>query len=260
MPADLALCEPDFLPSEENNLPEYVLSQQEQFRKAYKIARDTLKERAQRRKSHYDAGVHPSKFEIGQKVWYFYPRRYVKRSRKWQFAYVGPYTVIKRLTDLTYIIQKSPHDKEIVAHVDKLKVCVGELTGQRSCQGTNNVCFVSFSMNKMDRNKKRHMCEECRQEFTRASGLRKHNECVHLGITWTSKLCEITHCSRSNLVRHLRLQHADVPNPPQPERDPIRESSGWVNKEIKVHESGNCCLYGWRRISSNKENSRRMWT
>ena len=40
----------------------------------------------------------------------FYPRQYTKRSKKWSFVYIGPYTVIKKMSDLTYQIQKSKRD------------------------------------------------------------------------------------------------------------------------------------------------------
>ena len=36
---------------------------------------------------------------------------------------MGPYKVVKQLSDLTYVIRKSPRDKELVVHVDKLKLC-----------------------------------------------------------------------------------------------------------------------------------------
>ena len=117
-----------------------------------------------------------------------------------------------------------------------------EVVKERPCQNTDDVCFVSFSLNMMDGRKRRHVCRECRQEFTRASGLRKHNECVHLRITWTCKLCAVVHCSRSNLVRHLRLQHADVPNPPRPVRDPVQPTNAEemllpANREVRVVRS-----------------------
>ena len=53
-----------------------------------------------------------------------YPRQYTRRSKKWSFVYVGPYTVLKKVSDLTYQIQKSKKAKPIVVHVDKLKRCL----------------------------------------------------------------------------------------------------------------------------------------
>ena len=124
MPANLVLSNPGGLPASQNSVIEYVAKQQERFRSAYDIARNHLKSAAMKRKAYYDNAVRAKKFGEGDKVWYFYPRKYVKRSRKWSFVYVGPYTVVKKLTDLTFLIRKSPKDKPIVVHVDKLKLCV----------------------------------------------------------------------------------------------------------------------------------------
>ena len=123
MPADLILCNPGVLPDEDNSPVAFVAKQQERFRQAYQITRDRLKVTAQKRKSYYDLGVRVKQFPVGSSVWYYYPRQYLKRSKKWSFVYVGPYKVVKRLSDLTYVIQKSPRDKELVVHVDKLKLC-----------------------------------------------------------------------------------------------------------------------------------------
>ena len=38
--------------------------------------------------------------------------------------YVGPYRIIRKLSELTHEIRKSPKEKSIVVHVDKLKKCV----------------------------------------------------------------------------------------------------------------------------------------
>ena len=124
MPADLVLGNPNVLPECENSVNDYVAEQQERFRSAYQVARNHLRASAQKRKSYYDAGVRAKELNIGDRVWYFYPRKYVKRSRKWSFVYVGPYTVTKKLSDLTYAIQKSPRDKVLIVHIDKLKKCI----------------------------------------------------------------------------------------------------------------------------------------
>ena len=111
-------------PDVDNSPVEFVAKQQERFRQAYQITRDRLKVTAQKRKSYYDLGVRAKQFPVGSSVWYFYPRQYLKRSKKWSFVYVGPYKVVKQLSDLTYVIQKSPRDKDLVVHVDKLKLCL----------------------------------------------------------------------------------------------------------------------------------------
>ena len=59
-------------------------------------------------------------------IWYYYPRRYQRRSPKWSKTYDGPFLVIKRIPPSDYVIQKSKRATPIVVHSNKLKLCTGE--------------------------------------------------------------------------------------------------------------------------------------
>ena len=122
----------------------YVADQQERFRAAYETVRNHLKAAAVKRKAYYDANVRARHFQEGDRVWYFYPRQYTRRSKKWSFAYVGPYTVLKKISDLTYQIQKSRKVKPIIVHVDKLKRCTeptaAEVGGEVKTVWTCRIC------------------------------------------------------------------------------------------------------------------------
>ena len=56
-------------------------------------------------------------------VWYYYPRRYTRKSPKWQQCYNGPYKVIQIIPPVDYVPQKSSKSKPFVVHVDKIKKC-----------------------------------------------------------------------------------------------------------------------------------------
>ena len=156
--------------------------------KAYELVRNRLRTIAERRKDVYDLGVRQSRFEPGETVWYFYPRRYLKRSQKWQFFYVGPYTVIERLSNVNYLIRKSPKDRPFVAHVDKLKrhhprpVCDRDPHAVSDVKpGTVN-CVSFVSVSEMDKDgvnasvrvgkskvaKKKKVCNVCGKEFAKS--------------------------------------------------------------------------------------------
>ena len=62
----------------------FVQNRQEQMIYCYAAVREHLGESARRRKHTYDMMVKPKHFQVGQKVWYYYPRRYKSRSPKWQ--------------------------------------------------------------------------------------------------------------------------------------------------------------------------------
>ena len=54
---------------------QFVWSKQEQMLYCYSMVREQLGVAAQRRKHAYDMTVKTKQFTIGQKVWYYYPRR-----------------------------------------------------------------------------------------------------------------------------------------------------------------------------------------
>jgi len=64
----------------------------------------------------------PAQFEIGQNVWYYYPRRYTSRSPKWSKNYDGPFVITKVIPPCNYVIQRNKRSKPQVVHQDKLKV------------------------------------------------------------------------------------------------------------------------------------------
>ena len=54
------------------------------------------------------------------------PRKLVGKSPKWQSFYAGPFVIVRLLSTTNDVIQKSQRSKQQVAHVNKLKRCLGE--------------------------------------------------------------------------------------------------------------------------------------
>ena len=106
---------------------EYVRQMQERMLYCYESVRNHLSVAAERRKRSYDMSVRPKQFQVGQKVLYYYPRRYRFRSPKWQKMYIGPYEVVRQIGPLNYVIKKCNGRQEIIAHVDKMKPYLGHL-------------------------------------------------------------------------------------------------------------------------------------
>jgi hypothetical protein len=126
VPLDLAFGEP---PVEEGCGPvydEYVEEKRNRMRKSFDLVRQNLGVAAARRKERYDLKVKPNRFEVGEYVWYYYPRKLVGKSAKWQAAYQGPFLVVDIINPVNYVIQKSPRANRQVVHVDKLKRCYFE--------------------------------------------------------------------------------------------------------------------------------------
>ena len=76
---------------------------------------------ARRRKKRYDIKVAKEPLWVGQKVWYYYPRKYKKKSPKWQSWYTGPFTIERFIDSHVVVIRKNGRSKPQAVHRDKLK-------------------------------------------------------------------------------------------------------------------------------------------
>jgi Integrase core domain len=123
MPVDLVLGIPEEEKGVQRTHSQYVQNLLEGIESSYEIARKHLKLSAEVRKKGYDVKVRNKVFEVGQWVWYYYPRRFPRKSPKWQKMYTGPYMIVKLMEPVNYVIQKSARSKPIVVHADKLKLC-----------------------------------------------------------------------------------------------------------------------------------------
>ncbi|KAJ8971655.1 hypothetical protein NQ317_009216, partial [Molorchus minor] len=83
-------------------------------------ARKKLQFESDRLKTRYDARSNNSGYQAGDEVWLYNPARKKGRSLKLQKSWEGPYTVIKRINDLVYRIQRGPRAKMKVVHLDRL--------------------------------------------------------------------------------------------------------------------------------------------
>src|SRR5437867_9818291 len=95
------------------------------MREAYKLARESLKNRAERAKRNYDMHVKPNRYHEGDWVFYYCPRRYTGRSSKWQRLYSGPFLITKVIGPVTVRLQATRRARPFLSHIDKLKLCLG---------------------------------------------------------------------------------------------------------------------------------------
>lgn len=88
------------------------------MRNSYEFAYGQLRVAATRQKRDYDRGLRPREFVEGSWVWRWYPP---KANLKLGLGWVGPYLVVKRISYLTYKVQKDKDSRTITVHVDHLK-------------------------------------------------------------------------------------------------------------------------------------------
>jgi len=108
------------------NYTAYVRDFAERMEDAYRLVRDHLRVAAERRKHAYDMKVRQAEFSVGDRVWYYTPRRYQGRSPKWARMYTGPFTIMERCGLVNYRLRKSANARPFIAHVDKLRLCFDE--------------------------------------------------------------------------------------------------------------------------------------
>jgi len=123
MPLELVMGLPPEETTGNRHVADFVFDQQEMEKHVHRIAREQLGDGAEHRKKSYDVPVKKEQFEVGEWVWYYYPRRYTKRSPKWQRCYTGPYLIVRSIPPVSYVLQRTPKAKPFVVHADKLKKC-----------------------------------------------------------------------------------------------------------------------------------------
>lgn len=123
---------------ERTSLDEYVDRRLHEMRESYRVVRDRLRKAANRTKRYYDMRVREAKFNPGDKVWLWSPRRIQGRKLKWQRCYTGPFTVVKQTGPVNYCIQRSAKSKRFTVHVDKLKLYTEVVNGGQEEAGPVN--------------------------------------------------------------------------------------------------------------------------
>ena len=103
---------------------EYALQLRDTLQEAYDITRERFGTKQEVQKQLYDKKVHGEPFEVGDKVWLHSPVIKRGQSRKLHHPWTGPYTVVKRLSDITYrIVHPTLKRQRQVVHFDRLKRC-----------------------------------------------------------------------------------------------------------------------------------------
>ncbi|GBO40956.1 hypothetical protein AVEN_271603-1 [Araneus ventricosus] len=84
------------------------------------FAKDRIKLANERIKTRYDSRATDHHFKEGDLVWMYNPKRRRGPSPKLQQNWEGPYTVVKKLNDVVYKVQRSPNAKTKVIHINRL--------------------------------------------------------------------------------------------------------------------------------------------
>lgn len=122
LPADLMFGSPT---EESSTVEDYAEQLREQLKEVHNLVRHKLQIATDRAKARYDVRANSAGFQEGDQVWLYNPRRVKGKCPKLQQNWEGPYTVIKRINDVVYRIQKTPKTKMKVVHLDRLAPYAG---------------------------------------------------------------------------------------------------------------------------------------
>lgn len=122
-PVDLMLENPPSSPTPICPI-EYVVWLRIVLADSYDFVSENLRQAALKQKKYYDRGLKPRDFSENDFVCMWYPPSAgVKLGLGWK----GLYKVVKKITDMTYQVQKGPKSPVIVVHIDQLKPFEGIL-------------------------------------------------------------------------------------------------------------------------------------
>ena len=108
-----------------NNMPEYVHRLKERLVRVHDYVREKQNIATESQKKSYDHRSTNQRYKVGDDVWLHCPARTKGRSPKLQRPWEGPYTVTKKISDVTFRIQKSARSKPKVVHYNRLKLYEG---------------------------------------------------------------------------------------------------------------------------------------
>ena len=101
-------------------IPDYVANLKNQLNSIHSDVRNKLQVKSDRMKSRFDIKTHMIYFQPNQKVWFYNPRRIKGKTPKLQCDWEGPYVIKNKLNDVVYRIQRSPHSKPRVIHINRI--------------------------------------------------------------------------------------------------------------------------------------------
>ncbi|CAG2188088.1 unnamed protein product [Mytilus edulis] len=110
------------LPSSPPSHIEYIGKLQDNINKAYDIVRGHMKTQQKRQKVNYDLKQSGKPYKENDLVWLFTPRKKKGLSPKLQKFWVGPYRIVKKLSDANYMIQLEGSLAKRIVHYNSLKL------------------------------------------------------------------------------------------------------------------------------------------
>ena len=92
---------------------------------AFKETRIALRRVAERSKRYYDVRVRPKRYQVGEWVYCFNPRKFARRQDKWERKYNGPFLIVGTPSAVNVQLQRRKTTRTFTVHIDKVKPYFG---------------------------------------------------------------------------------------------------------------------------------------
>lgn len=129
LPVDLMFGQP---PNSTATVPEYIDNLRERMNIIHEFARKNLKIESAKMKTRYDARSSHRRYEEGDHVWLYNPKKKKGLSPKLQSDWDGPYLVLRRINDVVYRIRRIGKKKSKVVHSDRLAKYYGVVPEEKA--------------------------------------------------------------------------------------------------------------------------------
>ena len=113
---------------------EFIRSLQHRVQKAFTEVRGRLKVTRRRQKQSHDKHSRLVNYEVGDCVWLYTPVVQSGSTKKFSSLWRGPYTIIDKVSLVTYRIQLVGGSTQVVVHANRLKLCYSDPPVQWSNQ------------------------------------------------------------------------------------------------------------------------------
>ncbi|XP_018567628.1 uncharacterized protein LOC108908177 [Anoplophora glabripennis] len=131
LPWDLVYVTPN---RENREVHDYADQLRKRLLEVHDVVRERINIATDRMKTQYDLSTNSAGFQEGDRVWLYNPQRKKGISPKLTPSWEAPFTVIKRINDLVYRIQRCLKSKMKVVHLNRLMAYHGDEESDRDDQ------------------------------------------------------------------------------------------------------------------------------
>ncbi|CAG2243405.1 unnamed protein product [Mytilus edulis] len=148
MPLDLIYCMPTSVKPVPTN--QWVLELKERIEDAHTFVRGHIKQAILRQKTYHDKKLSWRKFEKGDEVYIFFPQKKIGCSSKLTSFWRGPFTILRKMSDVLYEINCGRSGKPQVIHCDRIKKKISQMLREEDVDLVINDRVIENVENEID--------------------------------------------------------------------------------------------------------------